>query len=91
MKITKDHYDYMKQEISKVWTPQKHESHRTFIEFEGRAKDIEKRLRWDWSYYAGLSAWIVGNVYTYADDNHLDTALKAIIRDLEAQSRPVSA
>lgn len=82
MKITTEHLDHMREEIAKVWTPEKHAAHREFIVNEGRSRDVEKRLRWDWSYYAGLSPWICKNIYPYANDSHIDTALRQIMRDL---------
>lgn len=41
----------------------------------------EKRWRWDWCYRTpGLSKWICDNIYPYANDEHLDTALKCITK-----------
>lgn len=84
MKITKEHYAAMKNAIASVWTPQKHDAHRRFIINEGKAKDIEKRLRWDWSHYAKLTPFICDNVYPYANDDHVDTALRRIMTELTA-------
>lgn len=84
MKIKLEHYNHMKDAIAKIWTQEKHDAHRQFIKNEGKAKDIEKRLRWDWSYYARLSAFLCDEVYTYADDKHADTALRKIIAELAA-------
>lgn len=82
MKIQPQHYDHMKAEIAKVWRKDKHDDHIKFVVNEGKSKDIDKRVRWDWSYYANLSPWISANVYTYADDTHVDTALRKIIQEL---------
>lgn len=38
----------------------------------------EKRWRWDLSFRAGLIPWICANIYPYANDDHLDTALRHI-------------
>ena len=84
MKIKADHYEHMKQAIAAVWTKEKHEAHRKFIINEGKSKDVEMRLRWDWSYYAQLSSFVCDPLYTYLDDTHVDTALRAIIKELEA-------
>ena len=84
MKITPEHYAHIKQQIANIWTVEKHIAHKQFIANEGKVKDIEKRLRWDWSYYAKLSPFICDNIYTYADDTHVDTALKNIIKELTA-------
>ncbi|WP_353645719.1 hypothetical protein [Mesorhizobium sp. WSM2239] len=84
MKIKPEHYDHMKAEITKISTPHKLDCHRQFIVNEGKSKDVEKRLRWDMSYYAGLSAWISDNIYPYANDDHIDTALRNIMKELTA-------
>lgn len=49
---------------------------------EGKSKDIEKRLRWDCLYAAGLTPFICDNLYSYLNDDHIDTALKNIIKEL---------
>ena len=86
MKIKREHYDIMKQQIAKIWCKEKHESHFQFVVNEGKAKDIRKRVRWDWSYYANLTPFICEKIYPYANDTHLDTALRSIISELEASS-----
>ena len=83
MKMTHPHFDHMKNAIAAVWTQEKHSAHRRFIENEGKAKDISKRLRWDWAYYADLSPWICDTLYAYVDDTHIDTALKRVINELQ--------
>jgi len=85
MKITQIHYDTIKDQISSIWTSEKHESYRAHIIADGKAKDVEKRLRWDWSYRAKTTKWICENLYGYLDDSHIDTALKSIVRELEKQ------
>jgi len=84
MKITQQHFDHIKSSISAIWTQEKHDCHRQFILNEGKAKDVEKRLRHDWIYYAGLSAWICDNLYGYMNDTHIDTALRNVMIDLQA-------
>jgi hypothetical protein len=56
--------------------------HRRCILEEGKAQDIEKRIRWDYCFGAGLSPWICDNLYIYLNDTHIDTALKSIMREL---------
>ena len=82
MKVTQEHYSHMKQAIANIWTKEKHEAHRKFIVNEGKARDIERRLRFDWMYYAKLTPFICDNVYSYANDDHINTALKSIIAEL---------
>lgn len=84
MKIKPEHLAYMEAAISKI-PANKVAAHRQFIVNEGKAQDVEKRLRWDLSYYAGLSAWISDNIYPYANDEHIDTALRSIVGKLYPQ------
>lgn len=85
MKIRPEHYSYIRKAISAVSAADM-AAHRVFIQNEGRSKDIEKRLRWDLSYRVGLSRWLCENVYSYADNSHIDTALKAVMRDLYGEA-----
>jgi len=84
MKVKSNHYEKMKKDISQVLVHNK-----TTVEKELKyyidnnlGKDKEKRLRWDLLYLAGLSNFIVREVYTYAYDQHVDTALRNIIKEL---------
>lgn len=81
VKIQQAHYDHMKAAIAAI-PAHKVAAHRQFIANEGKAKDPAKRLRWDLSYYAGLTPFICENVYSYANDDHVDTALRAIMREM---------
>ena len=55
---------------------------REFIVREGRTKDIDKRIRWDMLYgWIGIR-WIGNEVYSYLDDDHIDTALRAVMKQL---------
>lgn len=42
----------------------------------------EKRIYWDFANAAGLNKFICDTLYTYCDDNHIDTALKYAYRNL---------
>ena len=84
MKMTTTHYNDLKSRIALVWTTEKHDAQRLFISNEGKSKDVDKRLRWDWSYRAQVSRWVCDNLYSYLDDSHVDTALKQIMRELTA-------
>lgn len=79
MKIKTEHYRHIRDAIrDNVSLPELHEA----ILKDGRYKDFGKRLRWDAAYKAGLSTWISDNLYPYMNDDHVDTALKAIIKEL---------
>lgn len=82
MKMTPEHYQTLKgmlQPLSARITP-----HRQYLVTEGKAKDLEKRLRWDLFYAAKASTWACDNLYSYLDDSHIDTALRSIVAELES-------
>jgi hypothetical protein len=81
MKIRSDHYDYIRAAFEKSahWIPQI----RASIAAENKAKDHEKRLRWDMLYCAIGSRWICDNLYSYLNDDHIDAALRSIMRQYE--------
>lgn len=81
MKIKPAHYAYMKAALAS-FTSEQVQTLRQAIVTEGKAKDIAMRLRWDLSYRANLSQWLCANVYPYANDDHIDTALRNIMREL---------
>jgi hypothetical protein len=82
MKIKPEHYRHMQIAMCAAQALQP-EATRAAYEAKGLSA---KRHRWDLSYAAGLSSWIGNNVYTYADDTHLDTAFRSIVKDMEIQS-----
>jgi hypothetical protein len=50
-------------------------------ELEGRLRpDGSMRDRWDALSAAGLIPWVCSTLYPYLNDNHIDTALRAIAR-----------
>jgi hypothetical protein len=85
MKIKKAHIDYMKAEIEKTLAI--HNKRGELVEFyesgQVKAKDLQMRFCFDLAYGAGLSAFISSEIYPYANDQHLFTALKAICPRLE--------
>ena len=82
MKIKAEHYEHMKQAISKV-DKEIAASHKASLKDDPRVKDIDKRFRWDLLYAAKLSIWMCDNLYSYMNDDHVDTALKNIVKELE--------
>ena len=77
MKIKADHYKELLDGIRRI-APYAAD-HRQFIVNEGKAKDVEMRLRWDclWASKVNVSPW-----YCYLNDTHIDTALRAIMQEL---------
>jgi len=68
----------MAEEIGKL-NPAKINEQRIYIVSEGKSADIEKRLRWDCFRAAGLASYACANIYPYASDEHIDTALRQIM------------
>lgn len=80
MKIKPEHLAHMRKEISAI-SDERISAMRDAIAADGRVKDKAMRLRWDASYRAGLTAWICREVYSYANDDHIDTALRKILKE----------
>lgn len=77
MKIKPEHYVYLK-------TAMLNNSKAPLLQDYLKAGLTEKRWRWDWLYSTpGLSRWICDNIYPYANDDHLDTALRLITREVK--------
>jgi hypothetical protein len=86
MKITPAHYAHMKQAMSAV--ADRIPAIRDAIAADPRVRDADKRLRWDLFNDAGLTRWLCDNVYSYANDDHVDTALRAIMKEIETEPKP---
>ena len=81
MKMKQEHYNHILEQMK---TAQPHiKSQREFIVAEGKAKNVEKRLRWDIFYVCKLSNYACTELYTYLDDTHIDTALKHIMTTID--------
>lgn len=80
MKITPEHYAEMKAKLLQL--KDKITPHREYLVREGRSKDIEKRLRWDLCHAAIGSKWVCDTLYPYANDDHIDTALRHIMAEI---------
>ena len=84
MKITDQHVQYMRDKIKPLDTQSLRKTYAEGrIENADKVKDLDKRYRWDLLWAAGLSDFLVKVIYKYAHDDHIDTALKAIVPKLE--------
>jgi hypothetical protein len=79
MKIKPEHYTTLKDAIAPL--KEHFAKHREAIIAQGKSKDIEKRLRWD-AFRAAKYGGILSALYAYANDEHIDTALKKIMLEL---------
>ena len=76
MKITPEHFDIMQAAINKVVAVHPVSEYRA-----ANPEFSEKRIRWDYWRAAGLLAFTCDTLYKYVNDDHIDTALRAIIRE----------
>ena len=70
MKIKPEHVEHIRQSLDYSRIPSLDE----YIKVGMSAK----RWRWDLLWEAKISNWIGQNIYPYADDSHIDTALRHI-------------
>jgi hypothetical protein len=78
MKITPEHYEFMRSAMAQV-PADKVAAHREALKNDPRVRDLNMRLRWDVLHATVPSKWICDNIYPYANDTHIDTALKRIM------------
>ncbi len=84
MKIKPEHYSHMLDAIREVASRVDPVQYRAQIVAEGKARDPDKRVRWDYAYAAKLSRFFCDSVYDYANDTHIDTALRSIMAEINA-------
>ena len=69
--MKQEHYEYLKEQILKA-------EHK--LVFRNDCLLSPMRYRWDLTYAAGLTKWICDNLYSYLNDDHIDTALRKITK-----------
>lgn len=83
MKMTPQHFQTLKSLLEPVDT----EERRTLYK-ESRypraelTKDVNKRYRWDCLYATGEAHSIMSDLYAYLNDEHIDTAMRNLVRPL---------
>ena len=78
MKMSIEHYNIIKNQINNL-DREKVVAHKNLK----LGKDIAKRFRWDLFHAAKLSQFACDHLYSYLNDNHIETALKQVIKDLK--------
>lgn len=73
MKIKPEHLEYLRAYITPLDTPARRKM------YKGQT---DKRYRWDLTYAAKLTQFICTTLYTYMNDDHIDTALRKIVPPL---------
>lgn len=88
MKVSTGHLGTMVEAFRKV-PAEKIASCREAIRLEGKAQDIEKRLRWDLLYTTLGSRWVCDVLYAHdrsLNDAHIDTALRYVMKEIVKRS-----
>jgi O-methyltransferase involved in polyketide biosynthesis len=76
MKIKPEHLEFLRQALAKHDT----DFHRSRYV---AAELSDKRYRWDLMRHAVGMAWVCGTLYPYLNDDHIDTALRRLVKPLE--------
>ncbi len=82
MKILPEHYARIVEAIRPL--KPLFQEHRAKLAADPRVKDLEKRFRWDAAHAAKLTPFFCESVYPYANDEHIDTALRAAVEEVES-------
>lgn len=84
MKITKEHYEHLENEIEKYFVANGGRDkivyayeHGLFVRSEN-VKDLQTRFNFDVFHFAGLTRYACDELYSYVNDTHIATALKRI-------------
>lgn len=75
MKIKAEHLEHLKKVLKPLDT----------TEWRAKCRELghtNMRYRWDLTYHAKLSRWICDNLYAYLNDEHIDSALRSFIPNL---------
>lgn len=73
MKLTTEHQKALKDAITPLDTAERR------ARYAGLS---DKRYRWDLLWAAKLADLVVGQIYKYANDDHIDTVLRRIVPPL---------
>jgi hypothetical protein len=88
MKIKLEHFEILKAALVPLDTAARRAQYRAgAFPRAQHVKDLDKRYRWDLlNMQPALLRWVCDEIYTYADDAHIDTALRAIVPALGEQA-----
>lgn len=82
MKIKPDHIQHMRNAVVETCIRlgvERLQAHRAALAACENVKDPAKRYRWDLFHAAGLTTFACDTLYAYANDDHIDTALRHIV------------
>ena len=84
MKIKREHYEILLSGLGQALHTIDPDRHLGELLLDDRVGNVAKRFRWDLLHISSISSrWIIDNIYPYANDDHLDTALRKAITELE--------
>lgn len=76
MKMQPEHFKHMQKALSVCDTD--------FYRARYEAANLTTlRYQWDMVRHAGLMSWLCDTLYTYLNDDHIQTALNKIVRPLQ--------
>lgn len=78
MKIRPEHYEHIRAAIAAL-DPNRVAAHLEQLRSDTRVRNLGVRYRWDLLHAAVSSRWICAELYPYANDEHIDTALRRIV------------
>lgn len=80
MKIKEEHFNHMQNSILNNFPIEKANAYYNEIINGTKGKDKQKLFRWNIMYISIPSRWVCDNLYPYMNDDHIDTALKKIVK-----------
>lgn len=87
MKIKKEHYSAIRRCIVDLAAQNKTHQIYENVKNESRIKDFDKGFRWALFWAAKKSEFwppnLLSEIYAYANDNHIDTALRKILFEMD--------
>ena len=85
LKIQPEHYQYMKSKIRKALSETSPSSIVYWRNLYLSDNLTEKRFVWDFFYLANLTAFACDTLYSYMNDDHIYSALRRIVKELESE------
>lgn len=84
MKIKPEHLAWLKAGIEPLDTVERRNLYlESRFPYADKVRELNKRYRWDLLHAAGLTGWLCDTLYRYAHDDHVDSALRSIVKDLK--------
>ena len=82
MKVKPEHFAHMKTAITAFvndYGADKLAEYKARLSTDARVHDVDKRYRWELFNGARLTQFACDTLYSYCNDEHIDTALRKIV------------